>query len=157
MFPLVFFSSSHLLSSHYFPLALPPSSSSDPGSYSGSSSPLSTRIVYNVAQPSLSNHNMPYTQWCLQRKKVGIRTTGGAVLINSSRGSIRISSSTAEAGVCSSGSNSSTAHGTGAGSVSLCVCLVDQLPENRYTRTAAFCSKNHTVLVNNVAQHCLVK
>ena len=33
----------------------------------------------------------------------------------------------------SSGSNSSTAHGTRARPVSLCVCLVDQPPDNRYS------------------------
>ena len=93
-----------------------------------------------------------------EKKKNGARTTGGAVLVAGAalESAASTAEAEAEAGVCNSRSNSSTAHGTKAGSVSLCVCLVDQPPENRYTRTAACCSKSHTaVLVYNVAQQCL--
>ena len=109
-------------------------------------------ITYDDRSPAMPVKSQHAAHPVVSSEKIifGTRTPDGSSC-SRSRGSIRISSSKQK----QKKQVYVAAVVTAARHMSLCVCRVHQPHENRYTRTAACCSKIHPVLVYNVAQQCL--
>ena len=112
-----------------------------------------TVLVYNIAQRCLSNHNIPHTQQCLQRKNLGTRTTGGAALV---AGAALKSAAAHQKQKVYVAAVVTAARHTGSEPVQCrcaCVSSINLLKIGILVHQHA--AAKNTVLVYNVAQQCL--
>ena len=85
-------------------------------------------LVYNVDQQCLPVKSQHAAHPVCSEKKVGTRTTGGAVLVAAALESAAAQQKQKQVYVAAIVTAARHIHGTRVRSVSLCVCLVDQPP-----------------------------